>query len=74
MSYSGTLTNSFGNWWIDTLVVTGKSNGRGEAGRLSVGFCTSISAGKLRASLVEFRRRTPLVELATYASGGGRLV
>lgn len=65
MSYSGTLTNSFGNWWIDTLVITGKSNGRGEAGRLSVGFCTSISAGKLRASLVEFRRRTPLVELAT---------
>ncbi|WGR93010.1 LysR substrate-binding domain-containing protein [Bradyrhizobium sp. ISRA443] len=50
---------------VDTLVTTGKSSGRGDAGRLSVGFCTSISAGNLRASLIEFRRRAPLVELAT---------
>ncbi|MHC6154782.1 LysR family transcriptional regulator [Bradyrhizobium elkanii] len=50
---------------VDTLVTTGKSSGRGEVGRLSVGFCTSISAGNLRASLTEFRRRTPLVELTT---------
>ncbi|WP_426441204.1 LysR family transcriptional regulator [Bradyrhizobium genosp. P] len=50
---------------FDTLVATGRSSGRGEAGRLSVGFCTSISAGNLRASLAEFRKRTPMVTLTT---------
>ncbi|SDO66572.1 LysR family transcriptional regulator [Afipia sp. GAS231] len=50
---------------VDVLVATAKSNGRGEAGRLSVGFCTSISAGNLRATLTEFKSRFPQVELAT---------
>jgi DNA-binding transcriptional LysR family regulator len=59
---------------VDTLVVTGKSCGRGEAGRLSLGFCTSISAGNLRASLIEFRRRVPKVELATVERSCVRLM
>ena len=50
---------------VDVLVATAKANGRGEAGRLSVGFCTSISAGNLRATLSEFKTRYPRVELAT---------
>lgn len=50
---------------VNVLVATAKSNGRGEAGRLSVGFCTSISAGNLRATLTEFKNRHPRVELAT---------
>lgn len=50
---------------VDVLVATAKSNGRGEAGRLSIGFCTSISAGNLRATLSEFKNRHPRVELAT---------
>jgi DNA-binding transcriptional LysR family regulator len=50
---------------VDVLVATAKSNGRGEAGRLSIGFCTSISAGNLRATLTEFKSRFPQVELAT---------
>lgn len=50
---------------VDALVATAKSNGRGEAGRLSIGFCTSISAGNLRATLTEFKNRFPRIELAT---------
>ena len=49
---------------VDVLVATAKSNGRGEAGRLSIGFCTSISAGNLRATLTEFKYRHPQIELA----------
>lgn len=50
---------------VDALVATARSNGRGEAGRISVGFCTSISAGNLRATLLDFKRRFPHIDLAT---------
>ncbi len=50
---------------IDALATTANSNGRGQAGRLTVGFCTSISTGNLRATLIEFRGRFPQIELAT---------
>src|SRR5882672_2339525 len=50
---------------VDVLVATAQSNGRGEAGRLSIGFCTSISAGNLRATLTEFKNRHPQIALAT---------
>jgi DNA-binding transcriptional LysR family regulator len=50
---------------VDALAATGISNGRGEAGRISVGFCTSISAGNLRATLLDFKRRFPRIDLAT---------
>lgn len=44
------------------IVVDGaKAVGRGDAGYLTIGFYTSLSAGNLRASLVEFGRRFPLV-------------
>ncbi|MBR1177042.1 LysR family transcriptional regulator [Bradyrhizobium sp. KB893862 SZCCT0404] len=49
---------------IDTLSTTGRANGRGEAGRLSVGFCTSISAGNLRTTLLDFKKQYPQIELA----------
>jgi DNA-binding transcriptional LysR family regulator len=49
---------------VDALVAAGKSNGRGEAGRVAVGFCTSISAGNLRATLLDFKRRFPHIDLA----------
>jgi DNA-binding transcriptional LysR family regulator len=48
---------------MDALVATAYSNGRGEAGRLTVGFYTSLSAGNLRATLVDFRRRFPQIQL-----------
>jgi DNA-binding transcriptional LysR family regulator len=58
---------------VDVLVATAKSNGQGEAGRLSIGFCTSISAGNLRATLTEFKSRLPGVELATIERSRSRL-
>ncbi|MGY4287155.1 DNA-binding transcriptional LysR family regulator [Bradyrhizobium sp. LM2.7] len=58
---------------VDVLVATAKSNGRGEAGRLSIGFCTSISAGNLRATLTEFKNRHPRIELATVERSRTRL-
>jgi DNA-binding transcriptional LysR family regulator len=58
---------------VDVLVATAKSNGRGEAGRLSIGFCTSISAGNLRATLTEFKHRHPRIELATVERSRTRL-
>ncbi|MEY9543153.1 DNA-binding transcriptional LysR family regulator [Bradyrhizobium diazoefficiens] len=59
---------------VEVLVATAKSNGRGEAGRLSIGFCTSISAGNLRATLTEFKNRFPQIELATVERSRTRLV
>ncbi|MDA9545607.1 LysR family transcriptional regulator [Bradyrhizobium sp. CCBAU 45321] len=59
---------------VDTLIDAGQSSGRGESGHLVMGFCTSISAGNLRASLGEFKRRLPLIELATMERSRLRLM
>jgi DNA-binding transcriptional LysR family regulator len=48
---------------MDALVTSTHCKGRGEAGRRSVGFYTSLSSGTLRATLVDFRQRCPQVEL-----------
>lgn len=58
---------------VDLLVATAKSNGRGEAGRLSIGFCTSISTGNLRTTLIEYKNRFPRIELATVERSRARL-
>ncbi|MGE0289414.1 MAG: LysR substrate-binding domain-containing protein [Bradyrhizobium sp.] len=50
---------------LDALATITRANGRGEAGRLAIGFCTSLTAGNLRASLLDFRQRYPQIELAT---------
>lgn len=56
------------------IVVDGaKAVGRGEAGHLTIGFYTSLSAGNLRASLVEFGRRFPEVEISTVEGSRSRL-
>lgn len=49
---------------LDALAAITKATGRGEAGRLAVGFCTSLAAGNLRASLLDFRQRFPQIEVA----------
>lgn len=59
---------------VDTLVDTGRSNGRGDSGYLAMGFCTSISTGNLRATLGEFKKRLPQVELATVERSRFRLM
>jgi DNA-binding transcriptional LysR family regulator len=49
---------------VDSLTTFTRAAGRGEAGRLAIGFCTSLTAGNLRASLFEFHHRYPQIELA----------
>ncbi|OYU86096.1 MAG: hypothetical protein CFE29_30630 [Bradyrhizobiaceae bacterium PARB1] len=39
----------------DTLVATTHANGRGDVGRLAIGFWTSLTTGNLRASLLDYR-------------------
>jgi DNA-binding transcriptional LysR family regulator len=58
---------------FDALIATAKSIQKGETGRLAVGFCTSLSAGNLQASLLEFKRRSPRLELATVERSRTRL-
>lgn len=58
---------------FDALVATARSVHNGETGRVSVGFCTSLSAGNLQASLLEFKDRFPQVALATVERSRTRL-
>jgi DNA-binding transcriptional LysR family regulator len=47
---------------VDSLVTRAHRTGRGEAGRLTIGFYTSLAAGNLRATLVDYARRFPELE------------
>ncbi|MGY4362941.1 DNA-binding transcriptional LysR family regulator [Bradyrhizobium sp. i1.3.1] len=58
---------------FDALVATANSVQNSETGRLAVGFCTSLSAGNLQASLLEFKQRFPEIELATVERSRTRL-
>jgi DNA-binding transcriptional LysR family regulator len=57
----------------DTLVAVTRANGRGDAGRISIGFCTSLTAGNLRATLLDFKARFAGVEIATVERSQTRL-
>jgi DNA-binding transcriptional LysR family regulator len=59
---------------MDSLVNSAYHVGRGEAGRLSVGFYTSISAGNLLATLVDFKRRFSQIDVCLKESSRVRLV
>lgn len=59
---------------MDALVTHTHSTGRGEAGKLTVGFYTSLSAGNLRATLTDFKQRFPKVELGMAERSRARLV
>ena len=58
---------------MDALAATTRANGRGETGRLVIGFCTSLTAGNLRATLLDFRKQFPHVELGTVERSRTRL-
>lgn len=58
---------------MDALVSTTQANKCAAAGRLAIGFCTSLTAGNLRASLLDFRQRFPRIELATVERSRARL-
>lgn len=59
---------------LDALLSRAHSAGRGEAGRLAIGFYTSLSAGNFRASLMDFRQRFPQIEIEMIEKSRPRLV
>jgi len=59
---------------VDSLVTRAHRTGRGEAGRLAIGFYTSLTAGNLRATLVDYARRFPELELGMVEGSRARLV
>ena len=58
---------------LDALIATAKSDDGTTADRLTIGFCTSLSAGNLRATLLEFREKYPKVTLLTAENSRVRL-
>jgi DNA-binding transcriptional LysR family regulator len=58
---------------FETLIATAKSTRSGESGRLAIGFCTSLTAGNLQASLLAFKRKAPQIELAIVERSRTRL-
>ena len=58
---------------LQVLIDGAQAVGRGDAGHITIGFYTSLSAGNLRASLVEFARRFPDVEISTVEGSRARL-
>ena len=59
---------------VDALISNTQSIGRGEAGRLAIGFYTSLSAGNLRASLMDLGQRYPQLEIEMIESSRSALV
>ena len=58
---------------VDALVASAKTTERIEAGKLAVGFCTSLSTGNLRATLLDFKVHFPHIKLVTVERSRTRL-
>jgi len=58
---------------VEALTASTRAHGSGEAGRLVIGFCTSLTAGNLRATLLDFKKLFPHVELVTVERSRTRL-
>lgn len=54
---------------VDRLGVAARAVGMGKAGALTLGFSTSLSAGHLRSTVLDFRHRYPEVELSGHEAG-----
>ncbi|OSI73183.1 LysR family transcriptional regulator [Bradyrhizobium canariense] len=50
---------------FEALIATARAVQNSEIGRLSVGLCTSLSAGHLQTLLLEFKEKFPQIELVT---------
>jgi DNA-binding transcriptional LysR family regulator len=59
---------------MDALAAIARSSGRGETGRLTIGFYTSLSAGNLRATLLDYAQRLPQIEVDMMERSRTRLV
>jgi DNA-binding transcriptional LysR family regulator len=58
---------------FDNLIAAASSGESGDTGRLAVGFSTALSAGNLRATLLDFKKRFSKVEVLTTEKSGARL-
>jgi DNA-binding transcriptional LysR family regulator len=58
---------------IDSLALSARMGGRGEAGRLAIGFYTSLTTGHLRATLTDYARRFPRIEIGMLESSRSSL-
>jgi DNA-binding transcriptional LysR family regulator len=58
----------------DCMVSTARSAGRGEAGDMSIGVCTSLSASKLRAVLAGYLQASPHVAINMTERSHGQLL
>lgn len=58
---------------VDSIVMSAQMTGRGELGRLSIGFYTSLSAGNLRGTIVEYSRQFPHIEIEMIERSRSRL-
>ena len=59
---------------VDHMVLSAKTAGFGAANRLSIGFSTSLSAGNLRAILVDYTHRFPDVDIRLVEAERARLL
>lgn len=58
---------------VDALVAGATRTQRVDAGRLVVGFCTSLSTGNLRETLTDFKARFPHIRLTSVERSRARL-
>jgi len=57
----------------ESMRVAASAAGHGEAGRLTIGFYTSLSAGNLRATLVDYVHRFPSIDICLYQASRAEL-
>lgn len=58
----------------DTALRNLKSRGQGETGKLTIGVYASMATGNMRATLAEYHRRFPDVDVHTMDGSHGRLI
>ncbi|MPZ31473.1 MAG: LysR family transcriptional regulator [Rhodospirillales bacterium] len=59
---------------MERMVSTARSAGRGEAGDLTIGVCTSLSASKLRTVLAGYVQTSPRIEINIVEQSRARLL
>jgi DNA-binding transcriptional LysR family regulator len=58
---------------VDSIATSAQMTGRGELGRLSIGFYTSLSTGNFRATLVEYKQQFPQIDIEMIERSRSRL-
>jgi DNA-binding transcriptional LysR family regulator len=58
---------------VESIMTSAQMTQRGQLGRLSIGFYTSLSAGNLRSALVEYTQQFPQIEIEMIERSRNRL-